>query len=70
MKKELKSILRIAVVVIALGFGTQAYASDDFGGDNGFNDDVYDVEDPALFIDGLIGAGLVAGAAYAYKRMK
>lgn len=69
MKKEILSIVRKAFVLIALSVGSLAYASDDFGGDNGFEDDVDD-EGPGLFIDGLVGIGLVAGAAYAYKKMK
>lgn len=36
----------------------------------GFDDDVDDEETPQTFIDGFIGVGIAAGAAYGFSRLR
>ncbi len=63
MKRSFKNIISTALVVFGLLFISNVYAQP------GFPDDVDD-ENPAVPIDGLLVAGLVAGTALGYKKLR
>ncbi|TQD34337.1 PID-CTERM protein-sorting domain-containing protein [Haloflavibacter putidus] len=63
MKKSFKNIISTGLVVFGLLFISNAYAQ------IGFPDDVDD-ENPTVPIDGLLVAGLVAGTALGYKKLR
>lgn len=59
-------LLPFSMIAICMFFtAVPAWAQDDLPPDTEDPDD-----EPALFIDGLIGVGLIAGAAYAYRKTK
>lgn len=64
MKKYVIQPLHI-LALLALFSVTPMWAQDDLPPDTEDPDD-----ELPLFIDGLIGAGIVAGAAYAYRKIK
>ncbi|TQD34339.1 hypothetical protein [Haloflavibacter putidus] len=66
MKRSFKNTISTALVVFGLLFISNAYAQPGFPGGN---DDVDD-ENPAAPIDSLLLAGLVAGTALGYKKLK
>lgn len=61
-----KSQVNLAIIGLFLGMSFSAHAQ---LGDIGFPDDADD-ENPAAPIDGLLGIGLAAGAAFAYKKLR
>lgn len=66
LPKKLKSLkLNLFIVGLFLGINFSAHAQLP----PGFGDDVDD-ETPAAPIDGLLGLGLVAGTAIAYRKLK
>lgn len=64
MKKMRLHPLRL-VALFCLFAAMPAWAQDDLPPDTEDPDD-----DPQLFVDGLVSVGLVAGAAYAYRKLK
>ncbi len=66
MKKSFKNAISTALVVFGLLFISNIYAQPGFPGGV---DDVDD-ENPAAPIDGLLLAGLVAGTALGYKKLR
>ncbi len=66
MKRSFKNTISTALVVFGLLFISNAYAQNPGlpGGDD------VDDENPAAPIDGLLLAGLVAGTALGYKKLR